>query len=260
MDTWHIDTEKLGPVRLRLAPKVMMTSDGSIVPDRVSGAPIYMGELLVPGFSVGRSGETSTRGMRVRFVGSCPDGLEDQSVVELGGKVTVSAWYRAAENRADTARSAVTISPETMVPTTKRINPASLVNLLPLVSPSPAGLPWILESFSRPESWNVPVLTLSAPVDTYGNEGAIQIGVIGAIDEELIGEPVQLVDPVGRLVIPDRRDVGRAAKAQMVAYCKTVVPHRDLVAASNGARPAPAPRLPRGETPAPPPPPAGDQS
>ncbi len=240
MDTWHIDTDALGPLRLRVAPTVVATRDGEVIPDPRTKQPIYMGELIVPGVSPGRRGPTFPKGIRVRFLGEAPKGLEDGQIVRLGGKVTVSAWYRPSARRGDNPASEITISPEAMQPTTEPEKEGVLRRLLPLRSPSPGMLPWTLLDVYEPEGADGLVAMVMTPVDTYGNDGTVEGALNGAPDIGLIGRQVQLVDVRGRIVFPDQRDVGRNLKSELVVTVGSIVEHRDLVTVSNGAKPAKA--------------------
>jgi hypothetical protein len=86
-----IDTDRLGPVLLREAPR-RLERDGSPVTS-AEGEPVLMGRLVVPGGAKSAYAENPTpTQVRLKVLGS-DRGLK-AGVVRLGGRVTVTRWFQ----------------------------------------------------------------------------------------------------------------------------------------------------------------------
>jgi len=204
MRTLLIDTDRLGPVMLREAPR-RLERDGDPLAN-ARGEPIFPGRLIVPGGARSTySDQPSPREVRLKTVGS-DRGLRP-GVVRLAGRVTLTAWYQRGGRGRD-ATSELTVSAERIEPAQGRVSTSG----------------WLPVRFMTPTPTDAPLVLDQAPLQ----DGGFRVYVMlpeGSVDglaevtsplsvEHLIGQ-YAVPELWAKLVVPDREDIGRTSKAEL---------------------------------------------
>ena len=112
MRTLLVDTERLGAVLLREAPR-RLERDGAPVTNS-DGEALYMGRIVLPGGAKNAYTDQATpREVRIKRTGT--DGGLRPGIVKLAGRCTLTRWY-VRGGRGVNAKSELTLSAERVEP------------------------------------------------------------------------------------------------------------------------------------------------
>lgn len=229
--------------QLRKGFELLANGDGTPIPDRDSGQPVWVGEILVPGqINFGLDDRPATIGIKI--VGGTNPGIGDLTTVRFEGTTKITAWYLPRARGKD-ARTGLTINAERVI--------AAPDQRPRIRGGMPAAAPDIESTFLGQATYNADTGTgecdvLFAPQDIFAVNGAATIVSTVAVGDELLMADVRPLSLRAYFRLPDTQDVGRNAKAELVLACNGF---ERRIAASNGrSRRQPEPVAAAPDTPA----------
>ena len=206
MKSLHIDTARLGPIYLQESYRPI-ERDGRKVTTG-NGELVYLARAVVPGCAPSGYRDPTAGQIRLKAIGGAPN--VNVGPITLAGKVTLTSWYQRGGRGVD-ARCEATITAERVEQAPAGTLP-TVSGLLPVRLPlAPGQFPVILGQTEQDRAdlpWRVVVALPEGMFD-----GLVEIDSPISV-ENLLGQPVE-VQLDAKLIVPDREDVGRSAKAEI---------------------------------------------
>lgn len=218
--TMHIDTERLGVVFLREAfAPAMADNQGTILTDAASGDTVFHARVVIPGGAAGFGHTVAPFEARLRVVGFDP-GIESGTPIRLEGRTSITWWTNTERGRYVDAGYTITA----VAVTAAHDERPHLQGMLPVRFYFPSGGEATLLS-----------VELERPGDDYPYTATIGMPVGHVTPQGTKGNPTVFVrtqpaedlwrvdaDWQARLVLPDRDDLGRNNKPDIVVYANAL--------------------------------------